>query len=252
MSVDIYSQSPYRCKLEWGVAGAERAAGRGEIVVIVDTLSFCSTVAQAIYQKGCIYPSAEPGGGVELAAVHHAESAVHRQEVPERGRFSLSPLSFDHLDTGTRVVLPSVNGGACSLGAKKAPFVVCGAMVNASMVAEWVTERMKSSPLSVTVVACGEKEGVSPGSEQLRMAIEDYLGAGGILAGLAFSKSPEARVCESAFRQTRPNLESLVWESISGRELRAIGFGADVRFCAHLDSIAAVPVLIDGAYRSAL
>jgi len=251
MSADIYSQSLYRCKLEWGVAGAERAAGRGEIVVIVDTLSFSSAVANAVSQGGWIYPCAEASGAAEIATMHKAEIAVRRQEVPHQGRFSLSPLSFDKLVPGTRVVLPSLNGGVCSLSAEKAPLVVCSAIVNATAVAELVTEQMQQSPLSVTVVACGEREQGFDGRIQLRMAIEDYLGAGAILAGLDFTKSPEAQVCESAFRQNRQNLRDILWESVSGRELRAVGFEADVRFCACLDAIATAPAMISGAFKTA-
>ena len=100
----------------------------------------------------------------------------------------------------------------------------------------------------MTVIACGERElsGMLPGD--LRVAIEDYLGAGAILSALPFSASPEARVCTNAFLGTRESLPQILYESVSGRELRALGFGSDVEFASRLDSHACVPVLNDGHF----
>lgn len=41
------SKHPYHCKLDWGQRGALRAAQRGDVLVIVDTLSFSTAVATA-------------------------------------------------------------------------------------------------------------------------------------------------------------------------------------------------------------
>src|SRR5436309_15693141 len=53
---DVFSQHPYRCRLEWGPEGARRGAERGDILVIVDTLSFSTTVVTAVREGGLIYP----------------------------------------------------------------------------------------------------------------------------------------------------------------------------------------------------
>jgi phosphosulfolactate phosphohydrolase-like enzyme len=49
--------------------------------------------------------------------------------------------------------------------------------------------------ISVTVIACGERWNIPSEDGELRMALEDYLGAGAILSYLPYEKSPEARAC---------------------------------------------------------
>jgi 2-phosphosulfolactate phosphatase len=95
----------------------------------------------------------------------------------------------------------------------------------------------------MTVIACGERWRDLHEDGPLRPAIEDYLGAGAILSHLVYAKSPEARVCEGAFHQTRDSLEEIIWDCASGRELRAVGFGEDVRHAARLDLYDSVPVM---------
>jgi 2-phosphosulfolactate phosphatase len=86
----------------------------------------------------------------------------------------------------------------------------------------------------------------------LRPCLEDYLGAGAILACLGDDRSPEAEVCGGAFAGGEARLAALIWECASGRELRARGKGADVRLCAERDRYAVAPLLrygclVDGA-----
>jgi 2-phosphosulfolactate phosphatase len=81
------------------------------------------------------------------------------------------------------------------------------------------------------------------------VALEDALGAGTILAGLAargYSQSPEAKVSAGAFRTAAPRVEGLPWDSGSGRELRAKGFAADVRHAARVDLYDCAPAMHDG------
>src|SRR5579883_2447828 len=88
-----FSQDKHRCRLEWGRRGAEAAAARGDVLVVVDTLSFSSAVTTAARHGVAVYPSAVEDGRA-LAGRLGAEVAVRRGEVPSRGRFSLSPLTF--------------------------------------------------------------------------------------------------------------------------------------------------------------
>jgi len=246
MKNDIFSQSPFRCRLDWGAIGAQRAAGRGDIIVIVDVLSFSTTVAYAVSQGAIIYPRREHEEALSLAEKVGAEIAVDRERVPAGGRYSLSPSTFSGVPRGTRVLLPSLNGGTCSQHADAAACIFAGALVNATAVSEAVSRLMADSPLNVTVIACGEREKEAP--HDLRPAVEDYLGAGAVLSKLPFSKSPEAQVCESAFLASKERLSNLILESISGRELREIGFGDDAEFASRLDSLDAEPALKDGAF----
>ena len=90
----LFSQHSYRCRLDWGRRGTRQAAERRDILIIVDTLSFSTAVATAVQQGGLIYPSSFEEDPVALARRVGAEVAVNRKEVPEKGRFSLSPLTY--------------------------------------------------------------------------------------------------------------------------------------------------------------
>src|SRR3712207_5860952 len=109
-----FSQQPYRCRLYWAPRGAHQAAAAGDLLVVVDTLSFSSAVATAVQHGGIVYPCSPAEDVAALARRVGGVAAVGRRDVPARGRFSLSPLTFVDLVPGTRVVLASPNGGLCS------------------------------------------------------------------------------------------------------------------------------------------
>jgi 2-phosphosulfolactate phosphatase len=249
---DPWSQRGVRCRLEWGRRGARVAAERGDVLVVVDVLSFSTATVTAVQHGGIIYPCAWTDDPAALAASLGAEAAVNRREVPERGRFSLSPPTFLAIEPGTRVVLASPNGATCSRYGRTVPKLLVGALVNATAVAAALAQILAETDLSVTVLACGERWREPNEDGELRFAVEDYLGAGAILAGLpsSLSRSPEALVCEHAFRASRDDLATIVEECGSGRELRAAGYPQDVEHCARLDVYDAVPVMDGDLLRS--
>lgn len=239
-----HSQHPYRCRFDWGWRGVVQAAARGNAVVIVDTLSFSTTAVTAIHQGGMIYPCASQEEAVVLAQRVGGELAVLREEVPVKGRFSLSPETFLALEPGGQVVLASPNGATCCTYGESAPYLLVGTLVNAKAVAAVLAELLEQTPdLSVTVVACGERWSVPTEDGPLRVAIEDYLGAGAILSYLSADKFPEARVCQGAFTQTCHDLDALLWDCATGRALRDRGYGQDVKHAARLNVYESVPVL---------
>lgn len=237
-----------QCNHEWGRAGARDAAARGDIVIIVDTLRFSTAVAAAAERGAWIYPCATPDEAASLRARIGGEIATWR---PAPGQFSLSPRSYEAAEPFQRVILPSPNGATCTGLGKEAPYLFAGALVNASVVAATVGRLMDDFGLSATVVSCGERRqgqdvavsGADPELEAMRPAIEDYLGAGAILAGIDCERSPEAELCVAAFEASKHRLSELLWECESGRELREKGFGEDVRFAAELDRLSSVPEL---------
>ena len=239
------SQHPCLCKIDWGQRGALRAAKRGDVLVIVDTLSFSTAVATAVHHGGLVCLCPEEEDPVKLAKRIGGEAAVGRADAPQKGRFSLSPLTYVDLEPGTRIVLSSPNGATCSHYSRQVPYLFVGALVNARAVAAAVSHVLNEIDSSgcVTVIACGERETALPENNPIRFAVEDYLGAGAILSYLGFEKSPEARVCQSAFVDNKKDMPSILWECESGRELRAGGFGRDVEFAAQLNLYDSVPIL---------
>jgi 2-phosphosulfolactate phosphatase len=243
---DPWSQDGFRCRLEWGRRGARIAAERGDVLVVIDVLSFSTATATAVQHGGIVIPCAWSDDPAALAAALGAEAAVHRQHVPERGRFSLSPPTMTAIEAGTRVVLASPNGATCSRFGREVPHLLVGSLVNANAVAERVGQILAGSDLAVTILACGERWKQPNEDGELRFAIEDYLGAGAILSRLpaSLSRSPEALVCEGAFSGVRGDLAAVITESGSGRELVAAGYSQDVEHAARLDAYDAVPELI--------
>jgi 2-phosphosulfolactate phosphatase len=103
--------------------------------------------------------------------------------------------------------------------------------------------------------AAGARIGVVPAGERwpdrsLRPAIEDWLGAGAIISGLAGARSPEAELAVAAFEEARARLPELLAASVSGRELAGWGFAGDVALAADLDAGAAVPAFEGDRYRA--
>ncbi len=242
----ILAQRSYRCRIDWGVDGAHRAALRRDIVVVVDVLRFSTATVVAIDKGALIYPCAPSDDVSDLAQRAGAEVADYRADTEAAHSYSLSPAGYDRISPGTRVVLPSPNGAACARAAQDAPYVFVGALVNAQAVAGAISMLMAHPDQAATIIACGERWPASDGDEGLRVAIEDYLGAGAILSYILLDKSPEARVCEASFLAIREQLEDLLRESISGRELRYKGWGADVKRAARLNLYQTVPILRHG------
>ncbi|MFE1243214.1 2-phosphosulfolactate phosphatase [Fictibacillus sp. NPDC058756] len=242
----FFDQSPYEIKVEWGIKGAKEAAKREEILIIVDVLSFSSTVIAAMENQAVIYPFPPPINekAKKYADQLVAELVVGRAEAIKTGKHSLSPNSFTADDRGKSYVLCSLNGAACVDAAKKVPGLLMGSLRNAQAVAEAASEVKKKTGKPITIIACGERwENSSADENELRPAIEDYLGAGAIISSLEGSLSPEAFVCKQAFQGSKHILSNLIRNCGSGRELVERGFGKDVDYCLKLNVSSIVPIL---------
>ncbi|RDU36844.1 2-phosphosulfolactate phosphatase [Neobacillus piezotolerans] len=245
----MYSQAPYPVRVEWGRRGAREAAERGDIVIVVDVLSFSSTVVTALH-AGCeIFPYPPHLDGKAYAEQVGGEYILGRSEAAKFGKATLSPVSFNSSLKGKKFVLTSLNGAFCTWIADKVPALLIGSLLNAegsAQAANTLRERLKAD---ITVVPCGEQwSDPADHEDTLRPSIEDYLGAGAILSWLDGEKSPEAQVCIGAFQSSKHKLSELIWESGSGRELRARGFEADVIHCGRLNAFATVPLLSENKF----
>ncbi|MEI5908215.1 2-phosphosulfolactate phosphatase [Bacillus spongiae] len=240
----VFDQSPYRIRVEWGKRGAREAAERGDIVIIVDVLSFSSTVVSAVKYGATIYPYPPSLDGKEFAKKIGAEFILGRSEAAKGGNPTLSPSSFNPTHFNEKYVLTSLNGSFCTWVAAKVPALFIGSLLNASSVALVANQYSTNTKANITVVPCGEQWGdVRKEEDTLRPSIEDYLGAGAILTSLDGEKSPEAEVCMAAFPQVKERIAQLIWDCGSGRELRERGFAVDVEHCSQLNKYQVVPLL---------
>jgi 2-phosphosulfolactate phosphatase len=240
----MFSQSPYSCRVEWGKRGAREAAERGDIIIIVDVLSFSSTVISALRYGAILYPCPPHLDGKEYAEKMDAEYILGRAEAAKIGKPTLSPVSFQPEHANRKYVLSSLNGAFCTWMASNVPALLIGSLLNATSAAAAANELRVQTKANITVIPCGEQwSDVKEYEDTLRPSIEDYLGAGAILSNLKGEKSPEAEVCMGAFQNAKQKIKELIWDSGSGRELRARGFVEDVIHCSRLDAYQTVPIL---------
>ena len=231
-----FDQSAYDVRCEWGPAGLRACLAGADVVVIVDVLSFCTCVDVAVGRGAVIFPFASRDDSAEDFARSQDALLASRQ----RGvGYSLSPASLQAIPAGTRLVVPSPNGATLSL-ATGPTATLAGCLRNAAAVARAASGIGRR----VTVIPAGERwpDG------GVRFALEDWLGAGAIIAGLPGSRSPEAAAAADAFCTAENALPEMLAACSSGRELIERGHGEDVRLAAALNVSGAAPRLVAGAY----
>ncbi len=242
---NIFDQSPYQCRMDWGEKGTIEASNRGDIIVIVDVLSFSTTITGAVHHGAIVYPFPKVGDIEEFGKLVDAEVCLGRVESQTAGLPSLSATSFNESHKDKRYVLSSRNGATCAKASKQDAYILIGSLLNISSIANIVNKIQKETNINITVIACGERwRSTNDESRELRPSIEDYLGAGAILEKLEGTKSPEAKVCIGAFQNAKPNLSELINDSSSGRELINMGYPEDVKFSCQVDLYKDVPILI--------
>ncbi|WP_436495101.1 2-phosphosulfolactate phosphatase [Actinokineospora sp. HUAS TT18] len=231
-----FEQSGFDVRVEWGLDGVAALAGSCKALVIVDVLSFTTSVDIAVSRGGRVLPMRYRDAGAVADA--RAAGAV----LPEDGGpWTLRPSSLVDLPAGTFLGLPSPNGATLSAAAAETGVpVFAGCLRNAPAVAAAVRGL---GP--VGVVAASERWG-HVGA--LRPCVEDQLGAGAIAHAIGGALSPEARLAEAAFLAFADDLRGFLWESSSGRELRAAGHPGDVELAADHGASSTVPTLVSGVY----
>jgi 2-phosphosulfolactate phosphatase len=212
---------------QWGRAGASQPA---DVAIIVDVFSFSTSATVAAGCNAKVFPFY---GDPALLAERVGGRAASRER--SLGVPSLSPASLANLEPGEAIVLSSPNGARCALAAS-ASHVFCGCLRNASMVA-MLTARAGGN---VMFVPAGETW--PDGS--MRVAFEDLVGAGAIIAQLGGDLTPEAMAAAAAFEDSKHDLRTRLLACPSGAELVARGFGEDVEVASRLDSSDAVPMLM--------
>lgn len=250
---DWLAQGPYGVRFEWGPAGAAALASLSSCIVIVDVLSFTTSVTVAAEAGMQVYPYAwGDQTAADFARQNQAQLAVGRRAVSAATPWSLSPAALRRAPFTARLVLPSPNGSAiCAAASGSGAIVIAACLRNADAVGRFLGKRGFGTPgRSVAVIAAGERW--PDGS--LRPALEDLLGAGAVIAAMRehgeTALSPEAeaaRACSAATADTA----AVVTDSASGRELTSNGFGDDVAIAIETNSCHLVPVLTGRAFTAA-
>jgi 2-phosphosulfolactate phosphatase len=250
-----HRQPAHRVRFDWGPTGAAAVAEGADVAVVVDVLSFTTTLCVAVDRGMTVLPYRwRDERAAAYAEERGAVLAVGRLEgraLEDGGgsAVSLSPAAMARAEGVERVVLPSPNGSSIAFALAGTGCLVVGACLrNRSAVAAFLGRRLADGA-TVAVVAAGERW--PDGS--LRPAVEDLWGAGAVLdalgaVGVEDALSPEARHAADAFRALGATLAGSLDACASGRELADAGFAEDVALAAQVDVSRVVPVLRDGAF----
>lgn len=238
---EIFHQTPYLIRFEWGADGVRQLAPSSSVVVIIDVLSFTTCVEVAVSRGATVFPYRfkDESARTFAQSVDAILSDKRSKSYP-----SLSPRSLLSLTPQSRVVLPSPNGSTCTVIAKESNvFTIAGCLRNAFAVSSFIKENYPDKVVSV--IACGEQWS----NGMLRPAIEDLIGAGAILSQFDESLlSPEAKVAVAAFKHAQLDVQTILKQCSSGRELAHEGFPEDVLISSELNVSQVVPVFHNGAY----
>ena len=234
----FFDQQEFDIRCEWGTQGVTALAPISDVVIIVDVLSFSTSVDIAVRQGAAVFPYRwADDSAAEFAASIKAELADPKRT---KGRYSLSPASLMSIPRGTQIVLPSPNGATLTLAARPTP-VLAGCLRNARAVAA----AAKKYGTRIAVIPAGERW---KDDHSLRPSFEDLIGAGAVISHLTGRCSPEALGAVAAFRETSSELDRYMRQCSSGKELIERGYSEDVRLASQLDASDAAPTLIDDAF----
>ncbi|HEY1930358.1 MAG TPA: 2-phosphosulfolactate phosphatase [Caulobacteraceae bacterium] len=230
---------------EWGLNGIEAFRSTAAVFVIVDVLSFSTAVSVAVDRGAEVipFPWGDPEAAQQEAKRRGAVAASPKRAAGQQ--LSLSPASLRQVSLGTRLLLPSPNGSRLSLATGETP-TYCACLRNFGAVAGAVRDTVQAG--SIGVIPAGERWG----DGSLRPAIEDWIGAGAVIAALGGEVSSEALAARLAYEAVRSDLAPMIRGSISGRELIDRGFAEDVEIALEVGQSRCAPRLRDGSYREGL
>jgi 2-phosphosulfolactate phosphatase len=191
-------------RLEWGPTGAAALAPECDVAVVVDVLTFSTTVSVAADRGVAVCPYRWADASAEDEARRLGATLAVARDAATLGDVSLSPETFRTTGDLARVVLPSPNGSTiCAILAEAGADVVVAGLRNRRAVAAFLLDRGGR----VLVVPAGERW--PDGS--LRPAIEDLWGAGAVVAALletepSVEASEEALAAAAAYRLVEPRI----------------------------------------------
>jgi 2-phosphosulfolactate phosphatase len=229
----MFTQDGFGVRLEWGKDGLAALAQHCTVVIIVDVLSFTTSVDLVVGQGARV--RLKPWTGQDHGPIR--------------------PSALKAVQPGTDVEMGSPNGCELALEAARTTRVMAGCLRNAQSVADRAIDVADRGPIGV--IAAGEQWGVNlnergePG--RLRFALEDYLGAGAIISALLAEgyspASPEAAFAATSFRTAEPYLAELLGGCGSGLELGSKGLTEDIALAGQVNASKTAPLLTDGVFQ---
>lgn len=151
-----------------------------------------------------------------------------------------SPLEYTRERVGgRRVAFTTTNGTRALLrAAESADRVLIGALMNLGA----LVEALLRDGRDVHLICAGTNGLVS---------LEDLIGAGAVAAalrasGVEFGRDDAVRALVTLYESRREDLVAALYDGIGGRNLRRLGYDADVEFCARESVLSVVPEFVVG------
>lgn len=249
-----HAQGRYEVRFDWGRDGAATVAPGVGAIVLVDAISFTTTVEIAVSHGLEVMPFS--GIGDAAAAARDADAVLaggRRAPGLSLSPSSITPDAVAAIAPRTRILVQSLNGSMISaaLAGYGVP-VIAACLRNRTAVARRIIAMQgeRGERLRVAVIAAGEAR--EDGS--VRFAVEDLFTAGAVIDALATlgidDCSPEAAAACAVFTGLKRATGHLLTASASGRELIAADSQRDVELAAEVDVSGTVPVLGEFGYRA--
>ena len=226
-----------KCHLIEGAAGCDYALERQCVAVVVDALRASATAAYLLH-----------AGATEIVVVREVEDAYAAHRVypgallaGERG--GLPPEDFDlgnsprQVETaaGHRVIFTTTTGAGRLVACWGAPAVYMGSTVNATAVARAAASHGRD----VVLIPAGLM------NDPRFDAQEDWVAATAIATMLNLPVGEGAeQYTKWRSRIKSEGIPRLFHSAPHAEKLREAGLGADIPFCAQLDSVGAVPLVL--------
>lgn len=236
-----------------GRLGAEQAADRQDVAIIVDALRASATTASLLHY-----------GVREIVVVEDRDAAFAEALkrpgallVGERGGLKVegfdlgnSPLQADPGGLSETVVFSSSNMSRCCVGASTCPVAILGTLPTVSAAAVVAFREARELGRNITLIPAGSV------LDECQVVLEDYVAAGALMArlaglsqGQAIASGDAARAAEDLWMAAKERgVEETFLETDNGVSLIGMGFEADVRFAAKRDVFEIVPS-VTGTYR---
>ncbi len=228
--------------VELGAPGAERAAARGDVVVIIDALRASVTIASALV-----------AGAVRVIPVLEVEEALSYLDregylvAGERGGAKVPGFHFGNSPTellnqaaalaGRTLILTTSNGTRCIRAAYPGAAVLVGSLPNATALAGAALALARQQKRDISLIMAGLRDEKSVEDDFSAGLLAHKLAAMGAVPAGADFESPAIPAIEEAF--------ALFAAGEAGQRLTGLGYGDDVALCARLDIFDVVPIYDD-------
>lgn len=206
-----------------------------DVSIMVDVLRASTTITIALEKIPYIIPTLEIDEALTMTPKNEAFLAG------ERGGYTIegfdtgnSPIEIQKF-SGKPLIITTSNGTRILEGMSGRALI--GSFVNARAVAK---KAFMTAVDEIEVVMAGVRG---------RFAIEDFLGAGEIISYLQKHDLDEMAQSACLAIQNTELVDEHVKNSMSAKNLREIGFGADVEFCLQRNISNIVPQFKDGQIR---